>query len=351
MALGSPGVEVQVIDESFYTPAAPGTVPMIFVATAQDKNNAAGTATAQGTTAANAGKIWVITSQRDLIDTFGTPSFVTDANGVAIHGDERNEYGLLAAYSYLGVSSSAFIVRADIDLDQLEGQATAPGAEPDDGTWWVDTNDTTYGIQEWNGAAASTTGGQRFAVKYPMILTSDDSTKVSGNAPRASIGSIGDYAVVFESTYTSLSDLQTKETAKVFYKSAGNGSGNNNATGVAAGEWVLVGSNAWTASHPAVVGTTNITTLTAGKTFIVNGTTVTTASTLFWNSVNNKWERFGDKYKIIKGEKEMVSFVVVPNSQLELEDGLRIRDYMELCSPDSEMYYSKRLEAHKVKTD
>mgnify|MGYP000311776736 CR=1 FL=1 len=35
MALSSPGVEVKVIDESFYTPAEPGTVPMIFVATAE----------------------------------------------------------------------------------------------------------------------------------------------------------------------------------------------------------------------------------------------------------------------------------------------------------------------------
>jgi len=34
MALTSPGVEVQVIDESFYTPAEPGTVPLIVVATA-----------------------------------------------------------------------------------------------------------------------------------------------------------------------------------------------------------------------------------------------------------------------------------------------------------------------------
>ena len=52
MALSSPGVEVKVIDESFYTPAEPGTVPMIFVATAQDKQNGAGTGTAPGTTAA-----------------------------------------------------------------------------------------------------------------------------------------------------------------------------------------------------------------------------------------------------------------------------------------------------------
>lgn len=32
MALSSPGVQVTVIDESFYTPAAPGTVPLILVA-------------------------------------------------------------------------------------------------------------------------------------------------------------------------------------------------------------------------------------------------------------------------------------------------------------------------------
>ena len=55
MALISPGVQVSVIDESFYTPAEPGTTPMIFVASKQDKANAAGTGTARGTTKANAG--------------------------------------------------------------------------------------------------------------------------------------------------------------------------------------------------------------------------------------------------------------------------------------------------------
>lgn len=76
-----------------------------------------------------------------------------------------------------------------------------------------------------------------------------------------------------------------------------------------------------------------------------------TPSTLYWNSNNNKWERIGDVYTTVKCEKELVSFIVVPNSQIELEDGLRIRDYMELCSPDSEMYYSKRLEGYKYKTN
>ena len=64
MAIVSPGVQVSVIDESFYTPAEPGTVPMIFVATAQDKTSSTGTGTAEGTTAANAGRVYLLSSQR-----------------------------------------------------------------------------------------------------------------------------------------------------------------------------------------------------------------------------------------------------------------------------------------------
>jgi hypothetical protein len=77
-----------------------------------------------------------------------------------------------------------------------------------------------------------------------------------------------------------------------------------------------------------------------------NGTIIT-PSTLYWNSDLNKWERFGEKMEIIKMRNELVSFIVIPNSQIELEDGLRIRDYMELCSPDSEIHYSKCLETKK----
>ena len=122
--LESPGVQVTVIDESFYTPAAPGTVPMILVATAEDKTNPSGS-TAQGTTAANAGKVWLITSQRDLTDTFGTPFFYTDASSNPLHGNELNEYGLQAAYSLLGVSSRAYVVRSDVDLTQLSPLSSA----------------------------------------------------------------------------------------------------------------------------------------------------------------------------------------------------------------------------------
>ena len=39
MALVSPGLEISVTDESQYVPGAVGTVPLIIMATAQDKTN------------------------------------------------------------------------------------------------------------------------------------------------------------------------------------------------------------------------------------------------------------------------------------------------------------------------
>ena len=54
MALVSPGVEVNIIDQSQYLPAASNSVPLVLLASAQNKSNAAGTAVAVGTTKANA---------------------------------------------------------------------------------------------------------------------------------------------------------------------------------------------------------------------------------------------------------------------------------------------------------
>jgi len=71
--------------------------------------------------------------------------------------------------------------------------------------------------------------------------------------------------------------------------------------------------------------------------------TITTPSTLYWNLNLNSWERFGLQFGFKSCKTELVSFIVVPNSQIELGNGMRIRDYMELCSPDSEVYYSKHL--------
>ena len=233
MALVSPGVQVSVIDESFYTPAEPGTVPMIFVVSAQDKSNAAGTGTAEGTLKANAGKPYLVTSQRELADLFGDPTFYTDANNNPIHGGELNEYGLQAAYSLLGVSNRVYVARADIDLAELEASADAPAGDPANGTYWFDTQISRFGIFEWNGEAVTTTGGQTFTNKVPLAITST-SQLVGGSAtgaPKASVGSDGDYAVVAASTGN-----------RLYRKSAG--------------AWYKVGSAEWKAAIAAETDST-----------------------------------------------------------------------------------------------
>jgi hypothetical protein len=238
MALSSPGVQVSVIDESFYTPSEPGTVPLIVVATAANKQNGAGTGIATGTLASNADTLYLMTSQRDLSDTFGDAIFKTDASNNPIHGGEQNEYGLQAAYSYLGVSNRAFVLRANVDLSQLDATATAPSANPANGTWWLDTSNTKWGIFEWNSDAATVGGnGQKFINKVPLVIT--DTTKVVDFAgqdytPKGSVGAVGSYAVVAVTT-----------TLATYYK---------NRSGI----WVQVGSPEWAQSWPTIAGTATV---------------------------------------------------------------------------------------------
>jgi hypothetical protein len=262
--LSSPGVSVTVIDESFYTPAAAGTVPLIVVASAENKQNGAATGTAPGTLKANAGKVYLLTSQKDLSDTFGIPKFYTDANNNPIHAGEQNEYGLATAYSFLGVSNRAYVVRANLDVGQLTGTPTTPTSPAEDGTYWLDTTDTKFGVFEWNANAATVVDGQSFSVQKVTVIT--DTTKVTASpnyVPLSSVGAIGDYAMV---AVTTLNKLYFKK-----YASA-----------TAAGTWVEVGSTQWAASWPAATGSianSSITLLT-GDSIVINGTSITGVTTL-----------------------------------------------------------------------
>ena len=191
MALSSAGVQVTVIDESFYTSAAPGTTPIIFVATKANKTKPASSDIAPGTLAANVGKVWTITSQRDLVDTFGSPLFYTDTNSNPVHGGELNEYGLQAAYSMMAISSRAYVVRSDVDLNQLIQTSSEPKGSPTAGTLWVDTASSTFGVSEWdheNGV---------FVNKTAIVIddSNDMTTADINGAPKASFGKVGDYAV------------------------------------------------------------------------------------------------------------------------------------------------------------
>jgi hypothetical protein len=71
---------------------------------------------------------------------------------------------------------------------------------------------------------------------------------------------------------------------------------------------------------------------------------IVTPSTLIWKNDVNRWYRVGELYHIMNEKDIFISFIVTPNSQIELENNIRIRDYMELCSPDSETIYSKCIE-------
>jgi len=264
--LSSPGVSVTVVDESFYTPAAPGTVPLIIVASQANKMNSAGTGIAPGTLAANAGKVYLLTSQADLGSTFGIPYFQTDAENNPVHAGELNEYGLQAAYSFLGVANRAYVVRADLNTSQLEGTPTIPTAPPADQTLWFDTTETNFGVFQWNASAANVTGGQLFVnqstVNNISVITNPALVSSITGGPVASYGQQGDYAIVSttSTTPTNLNSLWLKK-----YQ-----------TSTASGTWVQVGTSAWSASWPAVAATLSPSTVTG--TLIINGSTITAST-------------------------------------------------------------------------
>ena len=269
MALVSPGVEVTVIDESQYIPSAVNTVPYFLIATAQNKADAAGVGVAAGTTAANANKTYLITSQRDLAATFGVPFFYNTTTGTPINGYELNEYGLLAAYSALGVTNRAYIQRVDIDLTELTASLTRPTGNANNGTYWLDASTSTWGIFEWNQTTST------FTNQVPTVIvdTADvvDSTAdyddVVSWAPLQTIGSIGDYAV----SAVGISNIN-------YYKRGGPTSAETSSTYLSTlyNTWVQVGSDDWKSSWPTVQGTNSVSgALSVGFNMYINGTLVT----------------------------------------------------------------------------
>lgn len=252
MATLSPGVTVSVIDESFYGSSTPGSTPLIVIATAKNKFTPSGTAIAPMTSDSNAGKLYVTTSQRDLVQAYGNPIFYT-SGGSVVQGYELNEYGLHAAYSYLGISNRAFILRADIDVAELIPSDTAPVSLPVGGTHWFDLSATSFGLFQSNGNAIP-----GLAWESRQVLTVDSQNTVTATVdslvmkvPVAGFGADGDFAVVVENS-------------------------NNFMFEKIDGVWYKTGSSGWKAEHPNIVrGSINPSSVTAGNTFVINGVTVT----------------------------------------------------------------------------
>jgi hypothetical protein len=244
--LVSPGVSVEVINESFYAPSGPGTVPFIVIATQENKINPSN-AIAAGTLKENAGAVYSIASKRELLNTFGTPVFPKTASGSSIYASEIAEYGLLAAHSVLDISSRAYVMRADIDLGQLVATGTQPTGAPAGGTLWLNTGTTSWGVFEWSAET------EAFTKITPRVITSTDN--LSGGVPLTSIGTIGEYAVV-----------ATNANNPVYYKNSSN-------------QWILVGSFSWQNSIPAVTSANVNPTLISGNSIRINTQVVTLTGT------------------------------------------------------------------------
>jgi hypothetical protein len=124
----------------------------------------------------------------------------------------------------------------------LVGSLTRPDGPPPDGTYWLDTTNTNWGIFEF------TIETGKFDPVTPYVLTSA-SQKTTGADPYPirTIGNPGDYAVIpVAPTLGSLSSHT------FFYKTSSN-------------NWVAVGTKEWKLSYPTVTGTETPISLTSGQ--------------------------------------------------------------------------------------
>jgi len=266
MALISPGLEVQVIDESTYLPTAQATIPLVVMAT--ESNKVFNNSLTAGTLESNAGKLDTVTSQRELVTKYGYPIFQQSSIGTPLHGDQRNEYGLMALYSALGLGNRAYVIRADIDLAALEPSAARPVGEPADGTFWLDLANTDWGIFEWDYASNSFTG------KVPLIASGDNIELNTGvYYPKSTFGSIGNYAVVIIGSDIEISredadtETDTETELRIFYKNYEN-------------VWTIVGSVEWQESHGALIAVNANPSISGSADILVNTVPLTLTGTV-----------------------------------------------------------------------
>lgn len=253
----SPGVSVTIIDESFYQSSGQGTVPLIVFATASNKASPSGTGNAPGTAPAQAGRLYLATSQRDLIQSFGNPIFY-NTQGTSLHGYECNEFGLWTAYSYLGISNQCYVLRADVDLGQLIPSVSPPVGPPVAGTYWFDLVDTRWGVFRANGSTSPGAAWHLVTVKVAMA------GNLNGDVPMSSYGNDRDIAVV-------------PTTPSNFLYEKINGT------------WCQIGTSEWAMAHPTTLtGSATSGTLNQGDAFSINDVNVTiSVSAASFNDVAN----------------------------------------------------------------
>ena len=213
---------IDIIDESSYGAGASPIVPLYIFATEQDKviDDETGEI-APGTSKSAANELLLMSSRKDVTDTFGVPSFTT-IDGKVQQGDELNEVGLYGLYDALGSASLAYALRADIDLKQLKAERGEPTSKVANQTVWFDTASTSYGLFRANGNVRPALAWDKIeAVLLPSENELDENKK-----PLATYGSDGDVAVV------------TLGNKQVAYENI-------------AQEWFEMGSEEWVLKYPS----------------------------------------------------------------------------------------------------
>lgn len=253
MVLDSPGVQVTIVDEAQYVPGQASSTPLFVFATKSNKPNPLGTATAPGTKPENANQLTFMTSQEDLVNEYGMPIFYTTVDGTPLQGYELNEYGLFAAYSALqGGTNKAYCLRADIDLGALQGKSGRPTGEPADGTYWLNTTTSTWGINEWNVTL------QDFTEITPIVLSDSSLIDETTNLPYGYLGAVGSYAVYAASGKDSDGDVLFPSFSQQYFYKAPSGS------------WTALGTTDWLKAWPTVQGTVVSGPLSAGDTLVIS---------------------------------------------------------------------------------
>lgn len=241
----SPGVQVSIINDAFYGSASPGTVPLIVFATQANKTATSGTGIAPYTVPSMANTLFLATSQLDVLSNFGNPLFES-YQGTPVNGSELNEYGLHAAYSFMGIKNQAYLLRADIDLAQLAPSVSPPVGPPVAGTYWFDLSATSFGVFISNGNSSP---GAAWVSQTVLIPTTSQVN--SAFTPLSSFGNNGNIAVVpwTQNNY--------------FYQKISN-------------VWYQIGSGSWMQQFPTTVtGISNPANANVGDVFSINGTNIT----------------------------------------------------------------------------
>lgn len=244
--LQSPGVDIRIIEEEITAGTGPGTVPLIFVATATNKTTEAG-GVAEGTLAENAGKLELITSQRELLQKYGIPTF-RNVDGTVVQGDETNEYGLHAAYSYLGLANRAYVLRANLDTAQLLPTEQAPRGPVANGTYWLNPVSSSFGIFVANGRGIPGLAWD----KVDVLIPSGSDYEADGSL-KTNFGENGEYAVSKPFATSSLMLMQKIN-----------------------GTWEEVGGSEWASATPTVAASRSLDVISSSTTIdlVINGETV-----------------------------------------------------------------------------